>query len=76
MAATSKFVSRDFFSIDNELLYFPFCADFGPLNYGNSGRQTMIYLHLSAFRVYTKIYSGPQKETRFLSKGALVDMLV
>mmetsp|Transcript_25111 Transcript_25111/g.56686 ORF Transcript_25111/g.56686 Transcript_25111/m.56686 type:complete len:446 (-) Transcript_25111:48-1385(-) len=25
---------RDFFSIDNELLYFPFCADFGPLNYG------------------------------------------
>jgi len=25
---------RVFFSIDNELLYFPFCADFGPLNFG------------------------------------------
>eukprot|EP00802_Teleaulax_amphioxeia_P027692 Tamp_29122.p1 GENE.Tamp_29122~~Tamp_29122.p1 ORF type:complete len:226 (-),score=32.09 Tamp_29122:106-726(-) len=25
---------RVFFSIDEELLYFPFCADFGPLNIG------------------------------------------
>lgn len=25
---------RVFFSIDDELLYFPFCADFGPLNIG------------------------------------------
>ena len=26
---------RTFFSTDSELLYYPFCADFGPLNFAN-----------------------------------------
>ena len=31
-------VDRIFFSSDGELQYFPFCADFGPMNFGMTFR--------------------------------------
>ncbi len=56
---------RTFFSTDSELLYYPFCADFGPLNFGNIFRfcqvvneklaQVLVYIYIYIY-IYIRVY--------------------